>query len=282
MHQQEHTITQAASVNVVGVIGCGKMGGAIASGLLAKGDGPALLLFDAVAALPEAIAARYPGRAKAVKTVDEVLEGAQAVVIAVKPGDVFGVLEAARGVTSSLLFVSVAAGLQSQALRDATAAHHRVVRVMPNTPSLIGEGCASLLADKAVSAADAAAVAALFSPLGEVVALDKEALMDAATGLAGSGPAFVALFVEALADAAVVEGLPRAMALKMAAQTVRGAASLMLEQHPAVVKDSVGSPGGTTMAGVCAAEAHGLRAAVIAAVRAAVARSREMRSPSAV
>jgi pyrroline-5-carboxylate reductase len=279
MHRQDNQDSAHAPspIDTIAVIGCGKMGGAIAAGLLASARGPRVVLFDTHSPLADAIAATAPDRAHIAASAAQALALAQAVVLAVKPADIWAVLQEAQSLADSRLLVSVAAGLQAPALRQAAGTQHRVVRVMPNTPSLIGEGCATVLADVAVRAQDAAAVASLFEPLGQVVTIDKEPLMDAATGLAGSGPAFVALFVEALADAAVAEGLPRPVALKMAAQTVRGAASLMLRQHPAEVKDGVGSPGGTTMAGVCAAEAHGLRAAAIAAVRAAAARSRDMR-----
>jgi pyrroline-5-carboxylate reductase len=253
------------------------MGSAIAAGLLDAETQNQITVFDTSPAVTAALASKAPGRVHVAQSAQDVIERCGVVVLAVKPSDFKEVLRTAARIKTPCLFVSIAAGLQTQTLREMASPHHRVVRAMPNTPALVREGCTTVLADRLVTPIDAAKVEALFSPLGQVITLHDEALMDPATALAGSGPAFIALVVEALSDAAVAEGLPRALALRMATQTVRGAATLMRDQHPALVKDNVGSPGGTTMAGVCAAEQHGLRASLIAAVRAACERSRQMR-----
>jgi pyrroline-5-carboxylate reductase len=153
----------------------------------------------------------------------------------------------------------------------------RVIRAMPNTPALVGMGAAAYCLGSTATRDDAATAARLLGAVGLAVEVP-ERLMDAVTGLSGSGPAYVYLVIEALADGGVRSGLPRADALKLAAQTVLGAASMVMEtgEHPAVLKDMVTSPGGTTIAGLAELERHGLRAALIDAVTAATRRAAEL------
>lgn len=204
------------------------------------------------------------------------------VVLAVKPGVVVSVLEAlAAGEAGDLrrpLWLSIAAGVPVARLEAALPSGARVVRAMPNTPALVHAGATAFVANAAATEADRAAARALFEAVGSVWEAPAESALDAVTGLSGSGPAYVFVFLEALSDAGVRVGLPREVAHQLACQTVYGAAKLALESglHPGVLKDRVTSPGGTTIAGLERLEAGGLRAALHAAVEAATARSREL------
>ena len=206
-----------------------------------------------------------------------------AVVLAVKPAVVVPALEAlcASLDPSDLrrpLWISIAAGVPLAALESALPDGARVVRVMPNTPAQIGAGAAALCANQRATPDDTALALAMFRAVGVAWEAPAETVLDAVTGLSGSGPAYVFVFLEALADAGVRVGLPREAALELAAQTVYGAAKLVIEsgRHPAVLKDQVTSPGGTTSAGLERLEAGGLRAAVYEAVAAASERSRQL------
>ena len=265
----------------IGFVGGGAMAQALASGLVATGV-PA-----------EAVAASDPdrGRREALKaapgietfeTNADLVARSDLVVLAVKPGLVQTVLEevvaADRGGASERLWVSIAAGVPLARLERALPKGARVVRAMPNTPALVGCGATAYTANRASSPEDRAATAALFEGVGWAWEAPQEALLDAVTGLSGSGPAYVLVFLEALGDAGVRMGLPRDAAHQLACQTVLGTARLALEtgRHPAALKDQVTSPGGTTIAGLERLEAGGLRAAVHAAVEAATKRSREL------
>jgi pyrroline-5-carboxylate reductase len=175
------------------------------------------------------------------------------------------------------LVVSGAAGISVASLAAGLGPEARVVRVMPNTPALVGEGAAAYCLGPGVSPEDEALVLRLLESVG-IARRVPEGLMDAATGLCGSGPAFVYAMIEALSDGGVRVGLPRDLATAMAAQTVLGAARMVLETglHPGVLKDQVTSPGGTTIAGLHALERGALRATLIDAVQAAALRSAEL------
>jgi pyrroline-5-carboxylate reductase len=161
---------------------------------------------------------------------------------------------------------------------QAEAPKARLVRVMPNTPALVGEGMSALCAGASVTAADRRRALEIFSAVGRAVEVASESLLDAVTGLSGSGPAFVFLFLEALSDGGVQAGLPRPLANELAAQTVLGAAKLALTSgtHLGALKDMVTSPGGTTIAGVAALESGAFRGTVIRAIEAAANRSKEL------
>ena len=202
---------------------------------------------------------------------------AQVVVLAVKPQHVPCVAEELRrAIRPDHLLVSLVAGVSLERL-SAWFATQRLVRVMPNTPCLVGQGASAFAIGSAVTEEDAQWVHGMMSSLGMAFQVD-ESLMDAVTGLSGSGPAYVYLLIEALSDGGVRAGLPRSMATALAAQTVRGAAEMVLRsgEHPAVLKDRVASPGGTTMAGLQVLEDRAVRSAVIAAVLAAAERSAQM------
>jgi pyrroline-5-carboxylate reductase len=174
------------------------------------------------------------------------------------------------------LLVSLVAGISLERLAGWFATR-RLVRVMPNTPCLVGQGASAFAIGSAVTDDEAQWVQGMMSSLGLAFQVD-ESLMDAVTGLSGSGPAYVYLLIEALSDGGVRAGLPRSMATALAAQTVRGAAEMVLRsgEHPAVLKDRVASPGGTTMAGLQVLEDRAVRSAAIAAVMAAAERSAQM------
>lgn len=205
-------------------------------------------------------------------------EWADVVVLAVKPQVLPSVLTDIEPVMSGdKLLVSIAAGVSCAQIAGAFASTPRVVRAMPNTPALVGEGATAIAAGTAATADDLAEVEALFKSVGTVVRV-AEALLDAVTGLSGSGPAYAFIAIEALSDAGVRAGLPRDVATTLSAQTLLGAAKLVLEsgEHPGRLKDMVTSPAGTTIAGVAALERAGYRSALHAAVEAAVARSKEL------
>ena len=201
-------------------------------------------------------------------------------MLCVKPNDALGALRALRMEAGEKLVISIVAGLQLAALQEAAGPGVRIVRVMPNTPALVNKGAAAYALGPMATGADAALTEKIFGAVGEVVCV-QEHLLDVVTGLSGSGPAYIYVVIETLADAGVLLGLPRELALRLAAQTVAGAAEMVLKtgRHPAVLKDEVTSPGGTTIAGLEALEAAGLRSALLRAVRAATERSRELGRP---
>jgi pyrroline-5-carboxylate reductase len=261
----------------IGFIGAGAMGEALIGGLLAAGVSPGQLR----AADPD------PARRKAVEErhgVETSADNAAAiadcdvVVIAVKPGLVADALGAASRAGSDPLWISIAAGVTLADLEAALPEGARIVRAMPNTPALVRAGATALCGNTRTTAGDRELARALFESVGICWIAPAEDLLDAVTGLSGSGPAYVFVFLEALGDAGVRMGLPRDVAYELAFQTVLGSARLAIEQgrHPAELKDRVTSPGGTTIAGLERLEAGGLRAAVYEAVAAATRRAREL------
>ena len=175
------------------------------------------------------------------------------------------------------LIISLAAGVALRTLREHLAKPARLIRVMPNTPALVLEGATAIARAEGLEAGDLEIAQALFGAVGRVVVLDEDHL-DAVTGLSGSGPGYIAIVIEALADGGVKMGLDRATAMTLATQTVLGSARLILEtgMHPGQLKDMVASPGGTTIAGIAALEDGGIRRTIISAVERATLRSREL------
>ena len=203
---------------------------------------------------------------------------AETILLAVKPqilDRVAGELSA-MGTAPEALILSILAGVPLKRLEAAFPACP-MIRAMPNTPATVGAGMTAIAPGSRATSEQVGQAKMIFAAVGDVVEVS-ESLMDAVTGLSGSGPAFVALLVEALSDGGVASGLPRAIASQLAVQTVLGAAKLLQETdlHPAQLKDRVTSPGGTTIAGVAALEAGGFRAAAIAAVKAACDRAKEL------
>ncbi len=261
----------------LGFIGCGKMASALVRGVLRAG----VVLAERVV-----VSDCYPGAAqqlasdtgvKALATNAEVVAASDTVLLCVKPQEALQVLEAVAPALAGKLVVSIAAGVSLRSLEQATGVGVRVVRVMPNTPALVQRAATAYALGAFATAEEAAVVESLFGAVGYVGRV-REELLDAVTGLSGSGPAYGFLLIEALADGGVLMGLPRDLALKLAAQTLAGAAEMVLQtgQHPSVLRDAVASPGGTTIAGIAALEAAGVRAGLIHAVQAATERSREL------
>jgi pyrroline-5-carboxylate reductase len=260
----------------IGFIGSGRMASALLEGILRAAIAPAtdIFLTDKLPAAAEELARRTGAQAR--PSNSEVAANADTLILCVKPGDVPAALREA-GDLSDRLLISIAAGVPLRRLRESAPGNPRLIRVMPNTPALIGHGAAAYAPAEGATDADLAVAERIFGAVGVVVRV-KEELLDAVTGLSGSGPAFVYTVIEALADGGVLMGLPRNIALRLASQTVLGAAAMVLQTglHPAQLRDQVASPGGTTIAGLEALEVAGLRAALIAAVRAATERSGEL------
>jgi pyrroline-5-carboxylate reductase len=208
----------------------------------------------------------------------ELIRESDVVVLAVKPQIMASVLrDAATELDGTKLVISLAAGVPTATLRAELPRAGRLIRVMPNTPALVLEGVTAIARSEGLHEGDLETAQELFGAVGRVVILDEEA-MDAVTGLSGSGPAYVAIVIESLADGGVNMGLDRATAMTLAAQTVLGSAKLILETgtHPGQLKDMVASPGGTTIAGIAALEEGGIRRTFIGAVERATLRSREL------
>jgi pyrroline-5-carboxylate reductase len=263
----------------IGFIGCGAMARALAGGLIEAGVAADRIF----AADPFASARKQFDEAIGAKSVEhnaEVVAQADVVVLAVKPGSVATVLAEldAKGCARPL-WISIAAGVPLSVLQGALPDAARVVRCMPNTPALVRAGATAYFPAASVPEEDIGLVEAILEAAGWCWRAPNEGLLDAVTGLSGSGPAYVFLILEALADAGVRQGLPRDAAQALATRTVLGAAKLALETgtHPGLLKDQVTSPGGTTIAGLERLEAHGVRAAIYDAVGAATDRSKVLR-----
>jgi pyrroline-5-carboxylate reductase len=263
----------------LGVIGCGKMGSALIQGAInAKILQPSTVFgYDKIIAASESFAAATG--ASICSSLEELSQSCDTFLLATKPYDVAAVLKnlaASRG-DSPALVISIAAGITLASLESYLPKSIRVIRTMPNTPALVGKGASAFAVGERATADDANAAEKLLSSVGLALQVP-EKLLDAVTGLSGSGPAYGFLIIEALADAGVRHGLPRQDAIRLAAQTMLGAATMVLETslHPAQLKDMVTSPGGTTIEGLAALEKNGVRHALIEAVSAATHRSIEL------
>lgn len=260
-------------------VGCGRMGSALALGLVGSGRvaGAQVICLDADPEKAGALAARIGGQTQLTAPADAAGQTPRVWVIAVKPGDVGGVLQArADSLGSRDTVISVAAGLKLATLRAWVGPEPALVRAMPNTPALVRRGVTGVLAD---SGAELGAARALFESVGWVVELKHEAEFDALTGLSGSGPAYIFTAIEALADGGVLMGLSREVSRELAVHTVAGAAAMLQDDpsvHSAELKDRVASPAGTTITALATLEAHGFRHALIAAVQSAALQSRRM------
>jgi pyrroline-5-carboxylate reductase len=262
----------------IGFLGAGKMATALARGWINAGllKPAECRASDPVPAAREAFAKETGGTTGASNS--EVVEASDVLLLAVKPQNMAEVLaDIAPVVGARHLIVSIAAGVTLGRLAAALGNDRRLVRVMPNTPCLVGTSASGYALGDAATPDDIALVERLLNVVGIAFRLP-EHLLDAVTGLSGSGPAFVYAVIEALSDGGVRVGLPREVASALAAQTVLGAARMVLETglHTGVLKDQVASPGGTTIAGLHALERGGLRAALMDAVEAATKRSKEL------
>ena len=262
----------------IGFIGLGNMATAIIGGLLAQGIvEPGDVIGSAkTAATRERRAAELGIEVTADNAA--VARAADVLVLAVKPVFFPKVIAEARdAVRDETLVVSIAAGLTIEVIEGLFGRPVRLVRCMPNTPALVGAGCTAVCPGPRATTDDEALVLRLMGACGTASVIP-ERLMDAASAVAGSSPAFVFMFIEALADGGVAAGMPRAQALEFAAQAVMGSAKLALEtgRHPGELKDMVCSPGGTTIEGVAALEAGAFRAAVMEAVAACVEKAQRL------
>jgi pyrroline-5-carboxylate reductase len=254
------------------IVGGGRMGEALLGGIIAAGTAASeVAVVEVSAARRETLVAAHPGVIVVAEPV-----AADAAVLAVKPGYVG---ETARAVADlgCARVLSVAAGITTAAIETAIGRPLPVVRAMPNTPALIGAGAAAISPGAHAGEEDLAWAEAILGAVGVVVRVP-EASLDAVTGLSGSGPAYVFLVAEAMADAGVLAGLPRDIAETLAFQTLLGSARLLVEggDSPAALKAAVTSPGGTTAAGLRELERHAVRAAFLDAVTAAANRAREL------
>ena len=261
----------------LGLIGCGKMASALLKGVLKaelclpRGVWASDCFFDAAEKLA------LEAGVNAVRSNKEVAAACETLLLCVKPQDIAPVLQELSPLLAGKLVISIAAGVSLDALERAAGHGVRIVRVMPNTPALVHKGASAYATGICATAHDAEMVETIFGAVG-VTARVKEPLLDAVTGLSGSGPAYAFLMIEALADGGVLMGLPRDLSLKLAAQTLAGAAEMVLRtgEHPGKLRDAVASPGGTTIAGLEALEKGGVRSGLIQAVRRAAERSHEM------
>ncbi|TAL17182.1 pyrroline-5-carboxylate reductase [bacterium] len=265
-----------AALPKITIIGLGNMGEAILSGLLgcAAAEPSMITGVEADAGRGKELAAKY-----GIKVTQDIAEGCKnspVVILAVKPKDAGRAVSVLAGTGSTL--ISICAGLTLGFFQEILGDSARIVRVMPNTPALIGEGASAYCPAPSATDGDCLVTETIFGAVGTVVRVSDEKLMDAVTGLSGSGPAYVFLFLEALADAGVAAGLDRATARALAAQTVKGSAAMAQSSplHTGELKDRVCSPGGTTIEGVRTLEGTGFRSAVMEAVLAAVERSRAL------
>lgn len=262
----------------IGFIGLGNMATAIIGGLLAQGIvEPGDIVGSAKTAATRERRAAELGIAVTADNV-EVARQADVLVLAVKPVFFPEVIAEARGaVDDGTLVVSIAAGLTLEGIEGLFGKPVRLIRCMPNTPALVNAGCTAVCPGPGATASDEAVCLDLMNSFGRAIVIP-ERLMDAASAVAGSSPAFVFMFIEALADGAVAAGMPRAQAYEFAAAAVAGSAQLVLEtgRHPGDLKDMVCSPGGTTIEGVKALESRAFRAAVMESVQACVAKAQTL------
>ena len=263
----------------IGFIGAGQMATALAKGFVASSavcGCPVICFYDPFPAAGERFLEQIPD-AQNMATAADVIESCDLVFLAVKPQVMPSVLDSiASNVTESVLLVSIAAGITLDTICSAVGTG-RVIRVMPNTPCLVATAATVFSPGPSVSETDCTLVRELLESVGISYQLD-ERYLDAVTGLSGSGPAYIYTIIEALSDGGVEMGLPRDIATKLAAQTVKGAGEMVLQtgNHPGLLKDQVTSPGGTTIAGLRAMQDQGVAAAMMAAVEAATLRCKEL------
>ena len=262
----------------IGFIGCGNMAKAIIAGLVSTGQikPENIWVFDRKPATNKLMQEQY-GITPA-DSIEDMARQTDILFGAVKPNVILSVLkDIALVLNKNSVVVSIAAGVTLDALAGVLGHDRKIIRVMPNTPSLVNEGMTSVTPNILVSHEEANEIVDIFNSFGKAE-LVPEYLIHSVVGVSGSAPAYVFMFIEAMADAAVLGGMPRAQAYRFAAQAVKGAAQMVLEtgQHPAVLKDQVCSPGGTTIEAVKVLEEQGFRSAVISAMQQCMAKSEQM------
>ncbi|MBX9655350.1 pyrroline-5-carboxylate reductase [bacterium] len=262
----------------IGFLGCGKMAQALARGFVRSGVVKPADIIGSDLFEPARKALRDEIGAAVTTSNLEVCQKASVLILAVKPQSIGTLLqEIASAVNDKHLIVSIVTGISTSKLSELLGAERRIVRVMPNTPCLVGEAASGIAAGAKATKQDAELVEKLFQSVG-VAHRVSEPLLDAVTGLSGSGPAYIYQVIEAMSDGGVKAGLARDVATALAAQTVLGAAKMVLETgiHPGALKDMVTSPAGTTIAGLAILEQRAVRSAFIDAVDAASRRAREL------
>ena len=259
----------------VGCIGTGNMGSAIVAGLVKSVGGQHVVCYDADPDILEKTCAKYS--APKAGSPDDVCRRCDIVIVAVKPDSAVSVLGALRGCAEGNVVVSVVAGLSLDSMEEILGVAQKIVRVMPNTPALVGEGMSVLSPNGNMLENDTDRVKAVFSVLGKVLVLP-EKMMDAVTAVSGSGPAYVYTLIHAMTEGGVKMGIPRDKALILATQTVLGAAAMVAEsgEDPITLRGKVSSPGGTTIEAVHVLERSGFSGIVIDAVEAAAEKSQRL------
>jgi pyrroline-5-carboxylate reductase len=263
----------------IGIIGTGNMGEALISGLIGSASSKPknIICTDVRETILDAIREKY-GVQTTTNNLDAVADS-DIVIYAVKPQIMAAVLnETAKKLDMSKLIISIAAGVPMEAIESCLNKKLRLIRVMPNIAAAVKEAATAIAAGKHASEDDIKLAMTIFNSIGKTVFIPENYLMDAITGLSGSGPAYIFLIVEAMADAGVKVGLSRQEALFLSAQTVLGAAKMLIEtqEHPGQLRDRVASPGGTAIAGLASLESGGLRTTLINAVEVATNRSKEL------
>lgn len=259
----------------IGCIGTGNMGGAIISGLSEFMEPTNLFVYDKDETRAKHVAGLY--RTSRADTIADVAALCDIVIVAVKPNVVPEVMEIIKPLCGGKTVVSIAAGVTISQLEKMLSPQISIVRIMPNTPTMVREGMSVLAGNKAVSKSMLEHVRDMFAHIGTAIIMP-EKYMDAVTGVSGSGPAYVFTFIQAMADGAVKMGLPRKEALTLAAQTVLGAAKMVLQDdsNPIELRDEVTSPGGTTIEAVHILEDRGFAGAIMSAIEAATNKSKDL------
>jgi pyrroline-5-carboxylate reductase len=259
----------------IGFLGCGNMASAMISGLVNSDKYPAknILVFDRKTQTNHDLHKQFG--VTAMDSANQLAQQADYLIAAVKPNVLPAILkDLSADLASNTVVVSVAAGVTLETLSRALPNGQKIVRVMPNTPCLVGEGMSSITPNEHVSEDETQTVVEIFSSFGKAEVVS-EYLIHSVVGVSGSAPAYIYMLIEAMADAAVLGGMPRAKAYQFAAQAVKGSAEMVLEsgQHPGQLKDNVCSPGGTTIEAVAMLEETGFRSSVIQAIQACIAKS---------
>ena len=263
----------------IGFIGAGNMAEALIKGLISSTEFKKNDIAASDISKPRLDHLSSAYGIKTTKDNQKIAKQSDLIVLSVKPDKIPRVIDQIKSdITSKKVIISIAAGVPVSSISEALEKKAKIVRVMPNTPALVLKGASVLYCNENVNTKERRAVKKIFASTGIAYIVEDESLLDPVTGLSGSGPAFVSIFIEALSDGGVKMGLPRVMAHELAAQTVYGTAKMIIEgkTHPAEFKDKVSSPGGTTIEGIHQLEAGGFRSSVMSAVEAATKRSREL------
>ena len=262
----------------IGFIGVGNMGGSIVSGMIIRGG----VNSDDVYVTDPRVTDDIKALGVNVCELEETVRNSDYIVLAVKPNVMGDVLERISKITQTdeKVFITIAAGIDISYMKAGLGKKKKIVRVMPNLPMSVGEGMSVICGSDEVEENELAAAVKIFSCVGKTAVSSSEDMIDKCIAINGSAPAYVFMFIEALADGAVKNGVPRKDAYELAAQTVLGSAKLVLdsEKHPAALKDMVCSPGGTTIEAVCSLEADGFRNAVLNAVDACTKKAESLKS----